>query len=463
MHKHEALARQQTADLIAQASQFIDNIYLPKEAIDQLRLIRLKKILAHAKRYSPWYKKSLAHIDIDTFTLDNIQELPILTKQIVMDNWDDIVTDRDLKLVDLHRHISRMQIDNHWLYLHKKYHVLSTGGSSGIRGIFIYDWNEWIEFYLYAIRLAIYKATKSPAPISKDITRIAQVGVTHSVYASRSFSKTFANNNDYLSRIDLSTAQPMSEIVHRLNTFQPHVLLGYPSVIHKLCLECQNNKLKITPHLISVFAEPLYKPVRKLIHTVWPDAKIRNIYACSEGLCGINCEDNTEYMHLNDDGCIIEPINAQYEAVPKGMLSDKLLLTNLYNYTFPIIRYEIHDQLIFSEEPCACGINHQLILEPQGRLEYDFSYSNGVYVHHLTFTTPLLHEGNIKEYQIQQTLNGADVRLLTIGKVDKLKLKSIYQDALSALGLKEPQINIIEVDAFEYPDSGKLRRFLKLS
>ena len=33
---------------------------------------------------------------------------------------------------------------------------------------------------------------------------------------------------------------------------------------------------------------------------------------------------------------------------------------------------------------------------------------------------------------------------------------------LSALGLKEPQINIIEVDAFEYPDSGKLRRFLKL-
>jgi hypothetical protein len=42
-------------------------------------------------------------------------------------------------------------------------------------------------------------------------------------------------------------------------------------------------------------------------------------------------------------------------AVPPGTRSDGLLVTNLANYVQPVIRYQLGDSVVISDEGCGCG------------------------------------------------------------------------------------------------------------
>jgi phenylacetate-coenzyme A ligase PaaK-like adenylate-forming protein len=212
-----------------------------------------------------------------------------------------------------------------------------------------------------------------------------------------------------------------------------------------------------------VTGESLYKPIRKLIKKIWPYVNIFNIFGASEGIFGLNCHANSEELHLNDDWCIVEPVDHLNNPIGKGTKASKLYLTNLSNFTLPLIRYESSDQLLILDKTCECGVPLQLIAEPQGRPEFDFIYSGNIFVHHLLFVTSLLLEKNIQEYQVIQTPNGADIKILSIGFVDKAQLQKNICAKLSELGLSEPMVNFIEVTKFDYPASGKLKRFVKIN
>ncbi len=69
----------------------------------------------------------------------------------------------------------------------------------------------------------------------------------------------------------------------------------------------------------------------------------------------IACECVQHHLHVNDDWILIEPVDGDNEPVPDGVQSDKLLLTNLFNFTQPFIRYELTDRVVMHHEPCACG------------------------------------------------------------------------------------------------------------
>jgi phenylacetate-coenzyme A ligase PaaK-like adenylate-forming protein len=65
---------------------------------------------------------------------------------------------------------------------------------------------------------------------------------------------------------------------------------------------------------------------------------------------------------------IVEPVDKDNKPVPDGVQSDKILLTNLYNYTQPFIRYEVTDRVVMHHEPCACG-NISPWLTIEGRVD----------------------------------------------------------------------------------------------
>ncbi|MDD3260331.1 MAG: hypothetical protein PHU79_00230 [Oscillospiraceae bacterium] len=65
---------------------------------------------------------------------------------------------------------------------------------------------------------------------------------------------------------------------------------------------------------------------------------------------------------------MIEPVDQENKPVPDGVLADKLLLTNLANYTQPLIRYEVTDRIIVHHEACSCG-NPSPWLEVEGRTD----------------------------------------------------------------------------------------------
>ncbi|KTD50331.1 coenzyme F390 synthetase [Legionella quinlivanii] len=450
----------QTEDMLGQFERSYEALSWSKQRISEHRNYQLRKLLHYAKKHSPWYQKQLAHINLELFTEERLPEIPAMDKKTLMDNWDEIVTDKRLSLKLVEDHIDKMKDDGETLYLLDEYHVLATSGSSGKRAIYVYNWDEWNTYYLHSVRYASRQPIPRRANQDAKKLKMAMILISNTVYAMYSMIKTF--QHDHVEQFHISITQPTEQIINELNTIQPDYLLGTPTTIARICHEPYVNRLKIDPVLVSVSGEPLFTPIRQLIEKAWPNARINNAYGCSEGLAGSNCGVNSREMHLNEDGCILEPVDAEEQRVPLGVIPQKMYLTNLYFYTLPLIRYEFFDQLLFLDKPCICGSNHQLIAEPEGRPEYDFMYPGNVFVHHLAFVTPLLLEKNIQEYQVVQTEKGAHVRVMTTGLINKQLISQSIGHSLKQAGLERPEISFEEVTEFEYLSSGKLRRFLKL-
>ncbi len=455
------LVQMQTNDLTRCLAAFQANIHLSKEEIKQLRNERLRKLLIFAKQHSPWYQNSLAKIDIENFTEERLIEIPTVNRSTLMDNWDLFVTNPKLSLTLVEKHIEKMSQDENAVYLQNHYHVLTTSKTTGKHGVFIYDQNEWNEFYAYFLRYSFHDEKANKIFTNPGILKIAQVIVCNMIYVAYAFSRTF--DFKHLQRHYLPVTLPTTQIIYELNRIQPHILQGTPTTIYKLCQEASKGTLDIQPQLIFLTGESLYKPMRSFMKKIWPNTNILNYYGASEGFIANNCHADSTEMHLNDDAYIIEPVDENNKPVEKETLANKFYFTNLYNYTLPLIRYEMTDKIRLLNKTCECGSNHQLIEEPQGRLEYDFIYDGNIFVHHLVFVTPLLLEKNILDYQVFQTKRGVDIRILNDGFVNIEMLKKDISSKLTALNLINPEINIVEVKDFEYLPSGKLRRFIKMT
>ncbi len=459
MESIAALTAKQTLDMLKEFPQSYNNLYVSSEDLQRQRNEKIRLLLKYATLKSPWYKKCLSHIDIEQFTEQDLPEIPVMNKNILMNNWDEIVTDPRLSLKLVEQHLKKINEDENLLYLFDRYHVITTSGSSGIRGTFIYDWNEWNLFYIHLLRYGLYYPDKTKIINEAKITKAAIVNIINPIFATYSLHKTFNLNNT--EKYHFPITLPINQIIAGLNSVQPEIIIALPPTVHQLCQEAIQGRLVIQPRVVNTFGEPLNRTTRQLIKNTWPNVAIFNTYSSSEGLIGVNCCADSQTIHLNDDACIVEPVDEWGNRVEKGKMSNKIYLTNLYNYTLPLIRYEIPDQLIFLDKTCDCGINHQLINEPLYRPEYDFTYPNNILIHHSVFDTPLLLEKNLREFQVIQTANGVDVKIIPTGYINKTRLRDNICAELSQFGLKNPIVNLIEVEKLITLGSGKLRRFIK--
>lgn len=437
-------------------------IYQSREQLDALINQRLRALLHHAKTNSPWYKITLANINIEKFTKDRIEELPTINKSILMEHWDNIVTNPRLSLAQVEKHLNRKsdKIDN--LYLFNRYQVISTSGSSGKRGVFIYDWDEWITFQTSLFRYPYYNAQQTQLIWSKlgKNPKLVSLFVKNTAVLAYALQKTFwSESRVYFVPMSVT---PLINVIERLNVIQPDIIMAAPSYIHKVCQLVQRGQISIEPKLLSLGGEPLFEQTEKLIKQTWPNVDIFNIFCCVEGIVGRSCKANSNELHLNEDLCIVEPLDAFNQHVQKGMMSSKVYLTNLYNYTLPLIRYENPDEILFMDKTCSCGISHQLFQAPKGRPGCDFNYPGNVFVHHSLFLPPLLLEKNIHEYLIEQTIDGVNIKIIANGYVDKQKLQESICNRLIKVGLINAQVTINEVSKINYLFSGKLNRFVPL-
>ena len=72
-------------------------------------------------------------------------------------------------------------------------------------------------------------------------------------------------------------------------------------------------------------------------------------------------------LHLFEDQIQFEVVDDEYQPVPDGEQGSRLLITNLFNRTQPLIRYELNDLIIRSPDPCPCGRPFPLLKSIEGR------------------------------------------------------------------------------------------------
>ncbi|MGL4759837.1 MAG: hypothetical protein ACRCXZ_10995 [Patescibacteria group bacterium] len=285
-----------------------------------LQLSKFRNLVEFAYQNSKYYKKLIDtnKINIETCLPENF---PVLDKKIVLDNFDDILTTNKIS-----KRMVLDFLDNSNDYSNKlldEFNVIRTSGSSGEIGIYVYTDEEMIPVAIAANR----------ASGSNFLQRLAYIAKVDGHYAGVKIASVAQKLPLVYSKVEMiNVNEDITTIVNKLNQLKPTVLSGYAFLISRLAVEQAKGNLKIAPKFIQVGGEPLMEKSRLEIKSVFQSAKLLNYYACSEMLV-IGVGEAGENIEMMDDYVIVEK-NA-----------NSIYATNLFNYTLPLIRFEIKDNI----------------------------------------------------------------------------------------------------------------------
>src|SRR5262249_35300586 len=142
----------------------------------------------------------------------------------------------------------------------------------------------------------------------------------------------------------LDAGWPLGDIVIKLNTLQPDVLVAYASMTRALAGEQLAGRLRISPRAVNSSSEVLTLEARTMAESAWHVPPF-NVYAATE-TGGIAAECRHHHgMHLFEDLVVPEVVDDSYQPVPAGLPGTRLLVTVLSSRTIPLIRYEMTDRL----------------------------------------------------------------------------------------------------------------------
>jgi phenylacetate-coenzyme A ligase PaaK-like adenylate-forming protein len=427
--------------------------------LHRLRDERLRALLRTAKARSPWHSRRLAGIDLDAVTGAEMVGIPTMTKADAMEHWDEIVTDRRLTLELAEAHLERV-VSQGPAYLLGDYQVVTSGGSSGTRGVFVWDFEGWLGFALARERPTFW--LRQNADGGGEVRR-AFVGAAHATHPTAILPRTFAGSPQLGVSRSFPVTLPLSEIVEGLNRFQPTDLFSYPSMMRRLAGEMSSGRLDISPRELNCGAEPLVKDARAEIEAAF-GCPVMNLYAAAEVGVMARSYPGSVGLHLNEDIAVYEPVDADDRLVPAGTRAARLLVTNVINRAFPLVRYELGDELTVLAEPNPGPWTGRCIRDIEGRVDGAFIYDGGVEIHLHLFRSALGRRREVLEYQVRQTPGGADIVVRTSAKLDTESLRRELLQGLAALGLAEPQVSVSDLEGIERAESsGKLRRFVPLA
>ncbi|MGO8802084.1 phenylacetate--CoA ligase family protein [Candidatus Binatus sp.] len=449
---YEDTRQRHFAYLMSLMPEFLARLRWSRAEIDAEQTRALRDLVSHAAHSSPWHRERLRRLDSDRLTPAALRDIPPMTKSDLMEHWDAIVTDSRCTLAAAETHLAGLTADAYFL---DQLHVIASGGSSGKRGVFVYDWYGWAASALGLMR----GLNDILLSLGRPLGPFATVSAYVASHATSALGQTFSNPDRPSVRAPVSL--PLAEIVAILNRAQPSLLHTYPSMLPALCEEVHSGHLHIAPALIWSTSEPLLPEVRAMVEATW-SAPVANGWAASESNGGAFCCPAGAGFHIGEDLNIIEPIDEHGNPVPRGQPSAKILLTNLYNRIMPLIRYEITDEFQIAAGPCGCGSAYLKVADVHGRADDVFRYASGTTVHPLNFRSPLGKDPAIVEYQVRQTQRGAEIAIVARAAVDIDALRSTLAQRLTGLGLSAPEVILRRVDRIERQGAGKLKRFIPL-
>jgi phenylacetate-CoA ligase len=359
--------------------------------LDRLQIKKLKLLLNHADKNVPYYHKIFKELNFQPNALTNINELkrlPILTKEIIKNNFQDLCARN---------------------YRKEDFISSATGGSTGTPMNFFIDrkWKACNEG-------AAYRAWSwSGYEIGDKIAYLW--GATQDI----------KNQNKIINRINYNmlriikfntfklTQENMQGYIKILRKYKPKAINSYASAAFNLSQYMESQYIEdIKPEAILTTADMLYDYKRKTIERVF-GCDVYDYYSGRDtSLQAAECPEHTGY-HLSIENAVVEFIK-ENETVTNGE-TGKIILTDLCNYAMPFIRYEIGDLGILSDENCPCGRKLPLMKSIKGRILDTIITPDGKMLTGEFFPAIFAdyHIKGIEEYQIIQK------------KKDKLLIKII--------------------------------------
>jgi phenylacetate-coenzyme A ligase PaaK-like adenylate-forming protein len=424
------------------------------ERIQRAQRESLHKLLEHAAEHSPFHRRRLAGIDLKAVDPADLSALPVMTKTQMMDALDDVFTDRRLGRGDVESALAATAAEP--VPILDDYIALVSGGCSGRRGVFVLDRAAVTSFATAVARQPVGTVLASDAPSQRP--RIAFVAAGSAVHATGMVA-ALTRGDDSPGRADLVPATlPLDEVVARLNVLQPPALSGYASMLARLAVEARAGRLQIAPAHVSSTSETLLPEMRSAIRDAF-GVPVFDGFGSTEGLVGKTGPDDGVFV-FNTDMCIVEVVDGQNRPVAPGVPSAKVLVTNLYNPTQPLIRYELTDT--FVRQPDA--VDHGYLQACVGGRNDDVLHYDTVDVHPIAIRSVMVKTPEVIDYQVRQTRCGIDVFAVTTDGLHLDRLADRLRQALVDGGLRRPSVTVRPIERLDrHPITGKLRRFIPVT
>lgn len=422
-----------------------------RDQIDRHRDQRLRMLLGYARERSPFHARRLRDLDASRASVADLASLPMMTKSDAQDEWDAIVTDRSLSRAWAERILAEQQ----WFsYTPADYQVFSSGGSSGVRGVYLWDWQLFVSIACLAWRTQA-RAERGSPPASPMRLAVLEAGVPPHA-STPLFDVPTAPG---METVVIAAGAPFDEVLAAVAAARPTHLVGYASVIGRLARAALAGELECRPVRVSTNSEPLLDEDRTAIREAW-HAPIHNLWGSTEiGVQAVGCGVG-EGLHVCEDEVVLERVDDDGVPVGPDEPAARTLATGLANRTFPFIRYDLGDQVEWLPERCECGSAFARVADIGGRRDDDFQYGS-IAVPASAFRHVLGTDPRVSEYQVTQTVAGADV--LVVGNPDLDALKTSLIAALRRHGLPDPKVEIRVVDRIpRHHATGKLKRFIPL-
>ncbi len=459
MDNFDALRRRHLEDVRRFTPDAIAQLDWTREQVFEHQTRRLREVVDHAQQSPPYYAERLGHVDASQLELSDLPSLPLLTKADVMDHWDQIVTDRRLRLEGVTTHLEQLhegQQDN--AYYLGRYYAAATGGTSGKRGVFLWDWETFIVTVNTTYRMDAQQDLLHPVDGPR---RTAVICAGSFVHGSRMlFPSMLDPQRDVLV---IAAGTPIDKMIAKLNDYQPDRLVGYASIIEEFCAQALEGRLNIRPQRISTNSEPLLPEARQMAQDAW-GINIHNSWGSVE--IGIGATEGESFggSTLAEDFMIVESVDRENRPVADATQADHVLVTKLFGSVMPMVRYEMTDTLVIDDGPNPDAPGYRRIVDIKGRSDDWFVYPGNVKIHPMVFRRVLGQDRHISEYQVQQTGRGARVLAIAHGDSTFADCETALKRALSEAGVADAEVSIDRVDQLpRHPQTNKLKRFVTLS
>lgn len=385
------------------APQVLLNPWLPRPALRQLVVKRLRDTVSHAMERVPFYREHLGSAGVRPESIrseEDFSRLPPLTKELIKTNADRMLAEDAPPREQL---LER-----------------SSSGSSGAPVKLFFDPLKELPRRVQELRL-----------LTSNGYRLwqKQLVFDHPGHLS---PKPFLPQRLGLWRRMLFPAWlDVSEALKEVNAEKPEVLHGVLSSLRMLALAVKaQGELSYKPSLIVSKGELLDAGTRSLIESTFR-APLVDYYATEEtGIIAWQCPSGAGY-HIDQDFVHVETLTPEGEPTKPGEVGE-ICLTNLYMRAMPFIRYRVGDLGVISPDPCPCGRSLPLLKNLHGR-RVDLILTPEGEIHH-PFALMVLFEAvpEVRRFRLQQVA------------LDKLIARVNWQPGLSAEGKADAERRLKE-------------------
>jgi len=404
-----------------------------RDEIEKFQLEKLKKLLIHAGRNSPFYARRFKESGFDPASVAHIEalkEIPPLTRTDVQSHFDDLLA-RNIDAKNAVRGSSSGSTGQPVHYYHDS-GAQSAGQAAGYIGWGMAGWK------LGERGLHIWG---NPTIVREEWTRLS----------SKLKVKLF--NHHKFPAYKLTEGENYDELLRVLQKKRYSFIDGYTNAIYLFAKYVKEQGIAVTK-LNQVFttAENLHDYQRNLIEEVL--GPVYDSYGCGE-IWGIAYECGLcRKYHIMDPHVIVE--FDESHKTDDGSLA--LLLTDLDNFIMPLIRYRNGD-LARPDPGNQCRFKFSSLSAISGRLSdiIDLPGGGNLVVPSFFGSMLLKQLNNLTQYQIERISKSKIViKLRVTGDLsvsDKVKLTDALQEYLK--GKIEWELKI--VDRIPVSSNGKFK------